>query len=80
MNWGSASEFFAMGGYGLYVWGSYGVALAALLAEPWMVARRHRRALAEAAEASADDASIEVPAPGSAPGARHEESEKPCRP
>ena len=23
MNW---SEFFAMGGYGLYVWGSYGMA------------------------------------------------------
>jgi len=25
MNWNSASEFFAMGGYGLYVWGSYAV-------------------------------------------------------
>jgi heme exporter protein D len=24
MNWGSASEFFAMGGHGLYVWGSFG--------------------------------------------------------
>ncbi len=23
MNWGSWGEFFAMGGYGLYVWGSY---------------------------------------------------------
>ncbi len=31
MNWGSASEFFAMGGYGLYVWGSFGVTAAALL-------------------------------------------------
>ena len=29
MNWNSASEFFAMGGYGLYVWGSYGVGCAA---------------------------------------------------
>ena len=27
MNWGSLSEFLAMGGYGLYVWGSYGVVL-----------------------------------------------------
>lgn len=25
MNWNSASEFWAMGGYGLYVWGSFGV-------------------------------------------------------
>jgi heme exporter protein D len=24
MQWGSASEFFAMGGYGLYVWVSFG--------------------------------------------------------
>ena len=33
MNWGSAAEFFAMGGYGLYVWGSFGVTAAALLIE-----------------------------------------------
>ncbi len=25
MNWGSAGEFLAMGGKGLYVWGSYAV-------------------------------------------------------
>ena len=25
MNWGSAGEFFAMGGYAFYVWGSYGI-------------------------------------------------------
>ena len=25
MNWGSAAEFFAMGGYAPYVWGSYAV-------------------------------------------------------
>ena len=50
MSWGSASEFFAMGGYGLYVWGSYGAALVVLAAEPWLLARRHRRALAAAAD------------------------------
>ncbi|MCI4427707.1 MAG: heme exporter protein CcmD [Burkholderiales bacterium] len=44
MNWNSASEFFAMGGYGLYVWGSYLVALAAMSVEPWLAAQRHRRA------------------------------------
>ena len=25
MNWGSVGEFIAMGGYGYFVWGSYGV-------------------------------------------------------
>jgi heme exporter protein D len=49
MQWGSASEFFAMGGYGLYVWASYGVTAVALGLEPVLAARRHRRALAEAA-------------------------------
>ena len=50
MNWGSVSEFFAMGGHGLFVWGSYGAVLAALLAEPWLARRQHRRALAGAAQ------------------------------
>ena len=27
MTWGSLNEFLAMGGYGFYVWGSYGMAL-----------------------------------------------------
>ena len=42
MNWGSASEFFAMGGYALYVWGSYGVTLVALALEVFLVVRRGR--------------------------------------
>jgi heme exporter protein D len=33
MNWHSWSEFVAMGGYGLYVWGSYGMTLVVLAAE-----------------------------------------------
>ena len=41
MNWGSPAEFFAMGGYALYVWGSFGVTALALLIEPLLV--RHRR-------------------------------------
>lgn len=45
MNWNSASEFFAMGGYGLYVWGSYAVVAACMLVEPWLALRRHQRAL-----------------------------------
>jgi len=34
MIWNSAAEFFAMGGYGLYVWGAYTVALACMAIEP----------------------------------------------
>ena len=51
MQWHSAAEFFAMGGHGVYVWGSYGVAVVLMLAEPWLAARRRRRALSEAASA-----------------------------
>lgn len=51
MNWNSAAEFFAMGGYGLYVWGSYGVAAAFMLVEPVLAVRRRRRALRAVAAA-----------------------------
>jgi heme exporter protein D len=44
MNWNSASEFFDMGGYGLYVWGAYAVTAALMVAEPLLAARRRRRA------------------------------------
>ena len=44
MIWNSASDFFAMGGYGLYVWGSYGVALACMAIEPVFAVQRHRAA------------------------------------
>ena len=50
MNWHSSAEFFAMGGYGLYVWGAYAVTAAFMLTEPWLVARRRRRALRAAAQ------------------------------
>jgi heme exporter protein D len=49
MNWNSAAEFFAMGGYGLYVWASFGMAALLMTAEPWLARRRHRQALANAA-------------------------------
>jgi len=44
MNWNSASEFFAMGGYGLYVWGSYGVSVLAIAIELWSLRARRARA------------------------------------
>jgi heme exporter protein D len=52
MNWGSASNFFAMGGYGLYVWGSYGVFAVCLIADALISARRHRAALAATTESN----------------------------
>lgn len=44
MQWNSAAEFFAMGGYGLYVWGSFGLTAAAVMFEIWQ-ARAQRQAV-----------------------------------
>ncbi|MEI8157504.1 MAG: heme exporter protein CcmD [Burkholderiales bacterium] len=41
MIWNSVGDFFAMGGYGLYVWGSFGVCALAFLAEPLLIRMRH---------------------------------------
>jgi heme exporter protein D len=57
MNWNSPAEFFAMGGYGFYVWGSYAVTLVLMLAEPWLAHRRHRQALIDAAAQAGNDGS-----------------------
>ena len=40
------SEFFAMGGYAWYVWGSYGVTFALLALELLLVWKRSREAKA----------------------------------
>lgn len=45
MQWNSLAEFFSMGGYALYVWGSFGVTALALLAEPLIVRQRQSRAV-----------------------------------
>ena len=44
MQWNSVSEFLAMGGYGFYVWGSFGTTAVVMLAE-MAHARLQRRAL-----------------------------------
>jgi len=46
MNWASWSDFFAMGGYAFYVWGSYGVALGLIVVELILLVRRRRGILA----------------------------------
>ncbi len=42
MNWSSVSDFFAMGGYGLYVWGSYVVTFICIVGEIWFISNRRR--------------------------------------
>ena len=42
MNWQSWSEFLAMGGYALYVWGSYAVTVVVLVAEVASLIMRRR--------------------------------------
>jgi heme exporter protein D len=42
VNWNSPGEFFAMGGYAFYVWGSFGVAAFCIAGELWGLMRRTR--------------------------------------
>jgi heme exporter protein D len=42
MHWSSFAQFISMGGYGLYVWGSYGVTLVLLGGEVIMLLKRKR--------------------------------------
>ncbi len=49
MNWASWSDFFAMGGYALYVWGSYGVVFGLLIMEIVLLIFRKRSILQQLA-------------------------------
>ncbi|MCM2290245.1 MAG: heme exporter protein CcmD [Sulfuritalea sp.] len=40
MQWNSVGEFFAMGGYALYVWGSFGACALLMGVEPFLAKRR----------------------------------------
>ena len=42
MHWGSVSEFIAMGGYALYVWGAYFVTAIVIVMEVMALLRRGR--------------------------------------
>jgi heme exporter protein D len=50
MNWNSLEQFLAMGGYGYFVWMSYGAALVLIASEVTGVRLRRRRALAQAVD------------------------------
>lgn len=45
MQWQTINEFFAMGGYGLYVWGSFGVCALTMIVEPILIRHRRKNAL-----------------------------------
>ena len=45
MQWGSASEFFAMGGYAFYVWGSFGATALVMLVESLLIRSRRQEVL-----------------------------------
>jgi heme exporter protein D len=53
--WASFSDFLAMGGYGLYVWGSLGVCALVCVVEPIALNLKHRALLAEVREQGAAD-------------------------
>ncbi len=46
IHWKSFADFIAMGGYGVYVWGSFGVTALIMIIEPIMVARNRRTTIA----------------------------------
>ena len=45
MQWNSASEFFSMGGYALYVWGSFGATALVMLVESLLIRSQRRHIL-----------------------------------
>jgi len=46
MQWNSLSEFLAMGGYGVYVWPSFGMTAVCMMWEVLALRRRHAAARA----------------------------------
>ena len=60
------NEFFAMGGYSFYVWGSYGVAALVIVIEILALKGRRKSALEEARLSGPEDAPIAVTSRGAA--------------
>ncbi len=47
MQWNSVSEFFAMGGYAFYVWGSFGLTALVMGGESLLIRRQRKELLAQ---------------------------------
>jgi heme exporter protein D len=50
MIWNSWQDFWAMGGYGLYVWGSFGVSAGLMAYEMYWVKQARKKALQQVAQ------------------------------
>ena len=61
MQWNSVGEFFAMGGYALYVWGSFGVTAVALAIEPFLLWKRRNDVLESLRRERSADAKLRNP-------------------
>ncbi len=55
MQWQSAADFLAMGGHGWFIWSSYALALAMMVAEPLLARHRHGQALRAARQRQLQD-------------------------
>ena len=65
IHWNSFADFVAMGGYGFYVWGSFGVTALIILIEPIVAVRNQKTLIARLkrqlrAEARADQRNTAV--------------------
>ena len=58
MNWASAADFWAMGGYGFYVWGSYAAVVAVIAIEIWLLRARRSSAVAEVKQETMRSANV----------------------
>ena len=72
MNWSNAADFFAMGGYGFYVWGSFGMTALVMLGELIALRMRRRGLLRALRDGQAEQTGHGEPSRAGYSGARHE--------
>jgi heme exporter protein D len=58
VNWASAADFWAMGGHGFYVWGSYATVGAVIAIEIWLLKARRNSAVAEVKQETMRSANV----------------------
>jgi heme exporter protein D len=69
MHWNSLQEFLEMGGYALYVWGSFGVTFLLIALEVWQARGSWRTELTHLTDALQIEASLQDKSPSSRPSA-----------
>ncbi len=56
MHWSSVSEFIAMGGYAMYVWGSFLACVLLIVLEVYVLTVKNNKVMALVAQHGGDDA------------------------